>query len=155
MTAHQLHELLVKKEVSAADIASTVFDRVEAVEGKIKSYLTITKDAAFARAERIDKKIAAGEQIGPLAGIPIAIKDNMCTDGIRTTCASKILHNFVPPYTATAVEKVYQAGLVPVGKTNMDEFTMGSSTENSSFQVTSNPWDLARVPGGSRSRVRR
>jgi aspartyl-tRNA(Asn)/glutamyl-tRNA(Gln) amidotransferase subunit A len=149
LTAHELHDLLVKKEISAEEICRAVFDRIDAVEDKIKAYVTLTRDRAFARAREIDRKIAAGEEVPPLAGIPVAIKDNMCTRGVRTTCSSKILYNFVPPYNATVVEKLEAAGTVMVGKTNMDEFAMGSSTENSGFFVTANPWDLERVPGGS------
>ncbi|ABO50851.1 aspartyl/glutamyl-tRNA(Asn/Gln) amidotransferase subunit A [Desulforamulus reducens MI-1] len=149
LTAHQLHQLLTKKEISALDITEAVYNRIEQVEDKVKSYLTLTREQAEIKARQVDQKIAAGESIGPLAGIPIAIKDNMCTQGIRTTCASKILYNFVPPYSATSVEKVYTADMVMVGKTNMDEFAMGSSTENSGFHLTHNPWDLDRVPGGS------
>ncbi|AEG59579.1 Asp-tRNA(Asn)/Glu-tRNA(Gln) amidotransferase subunit GatA [Desulforamulus ruminis] len=149
LTAHELHDKLQKKEISAVEIASSVFKRVDQVEEKVKSYLTITRDQAIEKAEEVDRKIASGEKIGPLEGIPVAIKDNMCTEGVRTTCASKILYNFVPPYTATVVEKVHRAGMVMAGKTNMDEFAMGSSTENSGFQLTRNPWDLERVPGGS------
>lgn len=149
LTAHELHDKLQKKEISAVEIASSVFKRVDQVEEKVKSYLTVTRDQAMEKAEKVDRKIAYGEKIGPLEGIPVAIKDNMCTEGVRTTCASKILYNFVPPYTATVVEKVHRAGMVMAGKTNMDEFAMGSSTENSGFQLTRNPWDLERVPGGS------
>ncbi|WP_072869934.1 Asp-tRNA(Asn)/Glu-tRNA(Gln) amidotransferase subunit GatA [Desulfofundulus thermosubterraneus] len=149
LTAHELHDLLVKKEISAEEICRAVFDRIDAVEDKIKAYVTLTRDKAFARAREIDRKIAAGEEVPPLAGIPVAIKDNMCTCGVRTTCSSKILYNFVPPYNATVVEKLEAAGTVMMGKTNMDEFAMGSSTENSGFFVTANPWDPDRVPGGS------
>ncbi|GAB6180260.1 Asp-tRNA(Asn)/Glu-tRNA(Gln) amidotransferase subunit GatA [Desulfotomaculum defluvii] len=149
LTAHQLHQMLLKKEISALDITRAVYNRIEHVEDKVKSYLTLTRDQAEAKARQVDEKIAAGETIGPLAGIPIAIKDNMCTEGVRTTCASKILQNFIPPYSATTVEKVQAADLVMVGKTNMDEFAMGSSTENSGFHLTHNPWDINRVPGGS------
>ncbi|MEW6065704.1 glutamyl-tRNA(Gln) amidotransferase [Desulforamulus profundi] len=148
-TAHQLHEMLVRKEISASEITAAVYRRMEEVEEKVKSYLTITREHAEAKARQVDEKIAAGEPVGPLAGIPVAVKDNMCTEGIRTTCASKILYNFVPPYTATAVAKMDAAGMVMVGKTNLDEFAMGSSTENSGFHLTHNPWDLERVPGGS------
>ncbi|SHF32520.1 aspartyl/glutamyl-tRNA(Asn/Gln) amidotransferase subunit A [Desulfofundulus australicus DSM 11792] len=149
LTAHELHDLLLKKEVSAEEICRAVFDRIDAVEEKVKAYVTLTRERAFARAQEIDRKIAAGEAIPPLAGIPVAIKDNICTRGIRTTCSSKMLYNFVPPYNATVVEKLEAAGTVMVGKTNMDEFAMGSSTENSGFFATANPWDPERVPGGS------
>ncbi|MCL5290019.1 MAG: Asp-tRNA(Asn)/Glu-tRNA(Gln) amidotransferase subunit GatA [Bacillota bacterium] len=148
-TARQLHDMLVKKEISASEITAAVYQRIEEVEDKVKSYLTITREHAEAKARQVDEKIAAGEPIAPLAGIPVAVKDNMCTEGIRTSCASKILHNFIPPYTATAVSKLHNADMVLVGKTNMDEFAMGSSNENSGFHITRNPWDINRVPGGS------
>lgn len=141
--------MLVRKEVSAVEICTDVFRRIDAVEDRIKAFVTLTRDEAMARARAVDEKIAAGEEIHPLAGIPVAIKDNMCTRGVRTTCSSKILANFIPPYNATVVEKLDRAGAVMVGKTNLDEFAMGSSTENSGFFTTANPWDTARVPGGS------
>jgi len=141
--------MLVRKEVSAVEICADVFRRIDAVEDRIKAFVTLTRDEAMARARAVDEKIAAGEEIHPLAGIPVAIKDNMCTRGVRTTCSSKILANFIPPYNATVVEKLDRAGVVMVGKTNLDEFAMGSSTENSGFFTTANPWDTARVPGGS------
>lgn len=149
LTAHRLHAMLVKKEVSAAEITKAVFQRIDQVEDKVKSYITLTREQAETQAAEVDKKLAAGEAIGPLEGIPLALKDNLCTEGILTTCASKMLENFVPPYTATAVQKLYDANLVLVGKTNMDEFAMGSSTETSNFHLTHNPWDIERVPGGS------
>lgn len=149
LTAHELHQLLVKKEVSAEEICRAVLARINAVEDKIKAYVTITEELALEQARAVDRKIAAGEEISPLAGIPVAVKDNICTRGVRTTCSSKILYNFVPPYDATVVQKLKAAGTVLVGKTNMDEFAMGSSTENSGFFPTANPWDLERVPGGS------
>ena len=149
LTAHRLHEMLVKKEISAAEITKAVFQRIEQVEDKVNSYITLTQETAEAQAAEVDKRLAAGEAIEPLAGIPVALKDNLCTEGIRTTCASKMLRDFVPPYTATAVQRLYDANLVLVGKTNLDEFAMGSSTENSKFHLTHNPWDAERVPGGS------
>ncbi|ABZ85532.1 aspartyl/glutamyl-tRNA(asn/gln) amidotransferase, a subunit [Heliomicrobium modesticaldum Ice1] len=148
-TAHELHDLLVRKEVSATEIVKTQADRMQALEPKIRAFVTLTVDKALEQAARVDAKIAAGEAIGPLEGIPMAIKDNMCTDGVRTTCSSKILNNFVPPYDATVVTKLKEAGAVMMGKTNLDEFAMGSSTENSGFFATCNPWDIERVPGGS------
>ena len=149
MTAHELHRLLVKKEISAVEIAKSVYERTEAVDGKIKAYITLTKEKALQQAEAVDVKIATGQAIAPLSGIPIAVKDNICTKDVRTTCASKILHNFVPPYNATVMEKLKANQAVLLGKTNMDEFAMGSSTENSAYFVTKNPWDTERVTGGS------
>ena len=145
----ELHQQLVNKERSAVEIAQATLKQIETVEPKVKAFLTLTADEALATAQKVDDKIAAGESIGILEGIPVGIKDNMCTKGIKTTCASQILANFVPPYESTATQKLKDAGAVLIGKTNLDEFAMGGSTENSSFQVTANPWDLARVPGGS------
>lgn len=145
----ELHKQLINKERSAVEIAKEFLAKIEALEPKIHSFLSVTADRALEQARLVDAKIAAGEEIGLLAGIPIAIKDNMCTKGIRTTCASKILDNFIPPYESTVTQKLAEAGAVMVGKTNLDEFAMGSSTENSAYQVTANPWDFSRVPGGS------
>ncbi|MGJ3253109.1 MAG: Asp-tRNA(Asn)/Glu-tRNA(Gln) amidotransferase subunit GatA [Elainellaceae cyanobacterium] len=145
----ELHDQLVRKERSAVEITEDALKRIEQLEPKLHSFLHVTADLARQQARQVDAKIAAGEDIGLLAGIPLGIKDNMCTHGIPTTCASRILENFVPPYESTVTEKLMQVGAVCVGKTNLDEFAMGSSTENSAFQVTANPWDLDRVPGGS------
>lgn len=145
----KLHRQLIKKERSAVEITQEALDRIAQLEPQLKSFLHVTADQALEQARQVDAKIARGEQIGLLAGIPIAIKDNMCTEGIQTTCGSKILENFIPPYESTVTQKLAAAGAVMVGKTNMDEFAMGSSTENSAYQVTANPWDLERVPGGS------
>ncbi|MBE8949044.1 MAG: Asp-tRNA(Asn)/Glu-tRNA(Gln) amidotransferase subunit GatA [Quinella sp. 3Q1] len=146
-TAHELHELLTAKKISAAELTADVLSHVDEVEDKIGAYVTITRDKATADAKAVDEKIARGEKIAPLEGIPCAIKDNICTKGIRTTCASKILENFVPPYDATAYQKL--SASILIGKANMDEFAMGSSTENSAYHTTHNPHDLERVPGGS------
>ncbi|WOB45080.1 Asp-tRNA(Asn)/Glu-tRNA(Gln) amidotransferase subunit GatA [Thermoleptolyngbya oregonensis NK1-22] len=145
----ELHQQLVRKERSAVEIATEALERVQALEPKLHSFISVTADRAIAQAQQVDAKIAAGEAIGLLAGIPIGIKDNLCTQGIRTTCGSRILENFVPPYESTVTQRLFDAGAVMVGKTNMDEFAMGSSTETSAYQVTANPWDLERVPGGS------
>lgn len=148
-TIHDLHDMLKKGETTARAVAESVFSRIKAVDGKVKAYITVTEEIAYAQAKEADKRIKAGDVSSPLLGIPIAVKDNMCTDGIKTTCASKILGNFVPPYDATVVQNLKRAGSVLCGKPNMDEFAMGSSTENSGFFVTKNPWDLDRIPGGS------
>ena len=145
----KLHQQLVSKERSAEEITTEALNHIQAVEPKVHSFLQVTADVALQTAKQVDASIAAGEEIGVLAGIPIGIKDNLCTTGIRTTCASQILENFVPPYESTVTQKLKSAGAVMVGKTNLDEFAMGSSTENSHFQVTANPWDMSRVPGGS------
>ncbi len=149
LTAHELHDLLVKKEISAQELNASVFKRIESVEDRIAAYITLTKERAFERARAVDKQIQNGDEISPLSGIPIALKDNICTDGVRTTAASKMLTDFIPPYSATVVKKLDAAGAAITGKTNMDEFAMGSSTENSAFFPTKNPWDTKRAPGGS------
>jgi aspartyl-tRNA(Asn)/glutamyl-tRNA(Gln) amidotransferase subunit A len=145
----ELHQQLITKARSAVEITQAYLDRIEAVDPQVGSFLNVTADRALEQAAQIDGKIAAGEEIGLLAGIPIGIKDNLCTRGVTTTCASKMLAHFVPPYESTVTQKLADAGMVMVGKTNMDEFAMGGSTETSAFQLTANPWDLDRVPGGS------
>ena len=145
----EIHQQLVNKERSAVEITQETLQRIENLEPKVKAFLSVTADLALSTAQSVDAKIAAGESIGILEGIPTGIKDNMCTKGIKTTCASQILANFVPPYESTVTQKLKDAGAIIVGKTNLDEFAMGGSTENSSFQLTANPWDLERVPGGS------
>lgn len=149
LTAHELHEKLVAKDISALEITNSVLDRIASVENNVKSFVTVTSEIAINEAKRVDNMIARGDAIGPLTGIPIAIKDNMCTKDVLTTCSSKILDNFIPPYNATVIDKLRTSGTIMVGKANLDEFAMGSSTENSAFFTTSNPWDLSRVPGGS------
>lgn len=145
----ELHQQLVSKERSAVEITQETLNRIATLEPQLHSFLCVTAQHALSQAQAVDAKIAANEDIGLLAGIPIGIKDNMCTKGIPTTCASKMLEHFIPPYESTVTQLLAQAGAVMVGKTNLDEFAMGSSTENSAYQVTANPWDLTRVPGGS------
>ncbi|NWF54527.1 MAG: Asp-tRNA(Asn)/Glu-tRNA(Gln) amidotransferase subunit GatA [Syntrophaceae bacterium] len=148
MTAHQLHQLLLRKEVTSREITQSVLQRVEEVEGRIHAFITLTPEMALEQAAAADRRIQKGEA-GPMTGIPVAIKDVICTQGVLTTCGSHILENFIPPYDATVTQKLKAAGAVFIGKTNMDEFAMGSSTENSFYGPTRNPWDLARIPGGS------
>jgi len=148
LTIHEAHQLLKKRELSSVELTKAVLDRIHHVEDKVRCFVTITEDAALGQAKQADERIKGGE-ISPLTGVPALIKDNMCTRGVKTTCSSKMLENFVPPYDATVVEKLRAAGMVMLGKGNMDEFAMGSSTENSAFFATRNPWDSNRVPGGS------
>ncbi len=148
-TIHELHEQLTSKEISAVELTQSVFDRIDAVEKSVQAYVTLTRETALTQAAAVDVKIKNGESIAVLAGIPGAIKDNICTKDITTTCSSNMLKNFVPPYNATVIEKLLHQDLVMTGKANMDEFAMGSSTETSAFHPTHNPWDLSKVPGGS------
>ena len=149
MSALQLGKSIAEGEVRVKEAVDVAFAAIDAKEAEVHSYITIDKEGAYAAAERVQQAIDKGELKSPLAGVPVAIKDNMCTEGLLTTCASKILCNFVPTYTATAVEKLEAAGAVILGKTNMDEFAMGSTTETSAYGVTRNPRNTAHVPGGS------
>jgi aspartyl-tRNA(Asn)/glutamyl-tRNA(Gln) amidotransferase subunit A len=148
-TAHELQELLAKKEVKAVEIVESVLLRIKQVENKIHSYVTLAEESAINAAKKVDEQFAKGAKLPPLAGIPIALKDNMSTAGLRTTCSSKILENYIPAYDAMVVERLQNEQAIIIGKTNLDEFAMGSSTENSGLFVTKNPWDLESVPGGS------
>ncbi len=150
-TITELKDLLVKKEISVMDLINSIYQRIDTVEDKVKAFVTITKDSALKMAQEAQKKIDTGEIQGNtlLFGIPLAVKDNMCIKGILTTCSSKILSNFIPPYESTVTSRLSEQGYILVGKTNMDEFAMGSSTENSGFHITRNPWDTERIPGGS------
>ncbi|HMM22505.1 MAG TPA: Asp-tRNA(Asn)/Glu-tRNA(Gln) amidotransferase subunit GatA [Selenomonadales bacterium] len=149
LKAHELQDKLRKKEVSATEIAQSFLKRIDAVEDKVQAFITRTPEAALAQARRVDEKIARGERLAPLAGLPGVLKDNICVKGTKTTCGSRILENFVPPYDATVAARLAGQDAVILGKTNLDEFAMGSSTENSAFFTSRNPWDLSAVPGGS------
>ncbi len=149
LTIHEAAGLLRRREISSVELTKAHLERIDDVEGVLRAFLTLTPDLALKQAEAADRRCAAGEVTSPLAGIPLAIKDVINTNGVRTTCGSRILENFVPPYDATVMCRLNEAGVVMLGKTNMDEFAMGSSTENSAFFPTHNPWDLERVPGGS------
>ena len=149
LTIHKMRELLQKREVSSTEIVRSVLDRIAQVDGQVKAYMTLTEEAALNQAGAVDRRSAAGEVLPPLAGIPLAIKDVLCTKDVRTTCSSKILQSYLPPYDATAVRRLKAQEAVLLGKTNMDEFAMGSSTENSGFFPTQNPWAIDHVPGGS------
>ncbi len=148
LTITQAYSLLRSKEITSRELTRSVLDRIARINSKVNAFITICEDSAMARAAMADERIQSGNG-GPLTGIPISVKDVLCTRGIRTTCASKILEDFVPPYDAAVVEKLNNAGTVMVGKVNMDEFAMGSSNENSGFMITKNPWDVSRIPGGS------
>ena len=149
LTAVELGKKIKAKEISVTEATQAYLDQIEKVENDVHSYVTIDKEGALKRAAEVQKMIDDGTLLSPLAGVPVAIKDNMCTKGMRTTCSSKILENFVPTFTSEAVLNLEKAGAVIIGKTNMDEFAMGSTTETSYYGVTRNPWNLEHVPGGS------
>ena len=149
LTIHELRHKLRRGEITSTQLTQALFDRIEDTDGKIGSYLTVCRDRGMAKARAADERLANGDASSPLLGIPLALKDVLLTEGVPTTCASRILQGFTPPFDATAVRRLREAGAVLLGKTNMDEFAMGSSTENSGFSLTRNPWDPDRVPGGS------
>jgi aspartyl-tRNA(Asn)/glutamyl-tRNA(Gln) amidotransferase subunit A len=149
LTIREAHEMLTNKKFSSVELTQAVLQRAHEIDPKIKSYVTMTDDLALEQAKLADKRISKGENVTPLTGIPFAIKDCISTRGVRTTCSSRILEDYVPQYNATITNKLADAGAVLMGKTNMDEFGMGSSCENSAFFNTHNPWNLDCVPGGS------
>ena len=149
LTAVELGKKIKAKEVSVEEAVRAALAAIGEKEDAVNSFVTVDEEGALARAKQVQEKIDAGELAGPLAGVPVAIKDNMCTEGLLTTCSSKILYNFLPTYSAEAVKKLEEAGAVIIGKTNMDEFAMGSTTETSAYGTTKNPWNTAHVPGGS------
>lgn len=149
LTAHEIRKAMESNKTSSEEVTRAVFEKIGQDDEKVGAYMTLTEEWALEQARKVDKKRKKGEPLSPLAGIPVSIKDNICTQGIRTTCSSKILENFLPPYPATVIEKILASDMVPVGKTNMDEFAMGSSTETSSYHVTRNPWNHEMIPGGS------
>jgi aspartyl-tRNA(Asn)/glutamyl-tRNA(Gln) amidotransferase subunit A len=149
LTIQEAHQLLVTKQVSSVELTQAFLQRIREIDPKIKAYVTVSEELALEQAKKADERIAKGENVTPLTGIPFSMKDCISTRSVRTTCSSKILENYIPQYNATVTDKLAQAGAVLLGKTNMDEFGMGSSCENSAFFNTHNPWDLERVPGGS------
>jgi aspartyl-tRNA(Asn)/glutamyl-tRNA(Gln) amidotransferase subunit A len=149
LTAHELSNLIRKREISVIELVESVLNRINDIEDILGSYITVTAEHALKCAQTIQKEIDKGDEVAPLAGIPVAVKDNICTEGVLTTCGSRMLHNFIPPYNATVIDKIQENKMIIVGKTNLDEFAMGSTTENSCFKKTRNPWNINRVPGGS------
>ena len=149
LTVHELQEKIKNKELTITEINKAYIERINEKEKDVQAFITLTTDEALEKSKIIEEKVNKGEIKGELAGIPIGIKDNMCIKGTKTTCASKMLENFIAPYNATVIDKINDENMISLGKTNMDEFAMGSSTENSYFKKTKNPWDLSRVPGGS------
>ena len=147
----QIREGLASKQFTACEVAQASLDRIAQADSRVHAFLEVTSETAMAAAQRVDQAIADGtfDTLGPLAGVPVAFKDNMNMTGTHTTCSSRMLENYVSPYTATCVQRIIDAGGVPLGKLNMDEFAFGSTTESSAFGPTRNPWDLGRVPGGS------
>ena len=149
LTVHELKEKIKNKELTITEVTKAYVDRIVEKEPDVKAFVTPLTDTALEKAKQIEEKVNSGEIASDLAGIPIGIKDNMCTKGIKTTCGSKMLENFIAPYDATVIEKINSEGMINLGKLNMDEFAMGTTTEHSAFKLTANPWDLNKVPGGS------
>ena len=149
LTISEIAKKIKEKSVSIKEVLDSVYSRIDNVDNKIGAYITLTKENAYKKAEMLQERLDDGEDIGVLGGVPIGIKDNICTNGVKTTCASRMLEDFVPFYDATVIEKLEKSGAIILGKLNMDEFAMGSSTETSYIKKTKNPWDTARVPGGS------
>jgi aspartyl-tRNA(Asn)/glutamyl-tRNA(Gln) amidotransferase subunit A len=149
MTIEEIKQGYIEKRFTVTEIVKSYINRIKKLDGEINVFITLCEESALKEAKEMDEKIKRGEKLGALGGIPVALKDNICTRGIKTTCASKMLEAFIPPYDATIVKKLKDAGAIIIGKTNMDEFAMGSSTENSAFKITKNPWDTKKVPGGS------
>jgi len=149
LTATEVSEKIRNQEISAEEYLYSILERIEQVEKKVHAFVTVVDEKALERAREIDRKVRKGEKLGRLAGVAVAVKDNICTRNVRTTCSSRMLENFVPPYDATVIERLKAADAIILGKTNMDEFAMGTTTETSYFGTTHNPWDLRKVPGGS------
>ena len=147
LSLNQIAKKIKSKEVTIKEVLDSVYKRIESLDETLGAYITLTKDNAYKKAEYLQEKLDKNEDIGILGGVPIAIKDNICTKDVKTTCASKMLENFVPIYNATVIERLEEQGAIILGKTNMDEFAMGSSTETSYFKKTKNPYDITRVPG--------
>jgi aspartyl-tRNA(Asn)/glutamyl-tRNA(Gln) amidotransferase subunit A len=149
LSANKIKEKIIKREITAQEVVEELFEWIDIKEPLIKAYLCLDKEGALLKAKEIDKKLSNGDKVGLLAGVPVAFKDNICTAGMKTTCGSKILENFIPPYDAFVVKRIKEEDAIIIGKTNLDEFAMGSSNENSAFHITRNPWDTDCIPGGS------
>lgn len=149
LSANKIKEKIIKREITAQEVVEELFEWIDIREPLIKAYLCLDKEGALLKAKEIDKKLSNGDKVGLLAGVPVALKDNICTAGMKTTCGSKILENFIPPYDAFVVKRIKEEDAIIIGKTNLDEFAMGSSNENSAFHITRNPWDTDCIPGGS------